>query len=120
MPAVRKHSHAMRNAFRFNFLCVRHRNGATLSLDKQEYQVKVVVTNIFACNWVMIMAVSEEVQQAIVNKLQEGPCRPTELLKSLIDQGFTESEVRETVSQLLNEEKILLTGQQVLQNQVAA
>lgn len=66
------------------------------------------------------MAVSAQVQQAIVNKLQEGPCRPTELLKSLIDQGFTEADVREAVSQLLNEEKILLTGQQVLQNQVAA
>jgi cell division protein FtsI/penicillin-binding protein 2 len=120
MAHSKTHALAMRNAFRFNFLGACDRNGATLLLDKQEYQVRVVVTNIFSGNWVMIMAVSEEVQQAIVNKLGEGPCRPTELLKSLIDQGFTESEVRETVSQLLNEEKILLTGQQVLQNQVAA
>lgn len=67
-----------------------------------------------------IMAVSEKVQQAIVDKLREGACRPTELLKSLIDDGFTESEVRQAVTLLLNEEKILLTGQQVLQNQVAA
>lgn len=67
-----------------------------------------------------IMAVSEEVQQAVVDKLRESACRPTELLKSLIDEGFTESEVRQAVTLLLNEEKILLTGQQVLQNQVAA
>jgi hypothetical protein len=66
------------------------------------------------------MAASEQIQQAVVGRLQEGPCRPTELLKVLLDQGFTESDIRETVSQLLNEGKIELTGQQVLQNQVAA
>lgn len=66
------------------------------------------------------MASSEKIQQAIIRTLQEGPCRPTELLKSLIGQGFSEADIRLAMSQLLNEEKILLTDQQVLQNPVAA
>lgn len=67
-----------------------------------------------------IMASSEKIQQAIIHKLQEGPCPPTELLKSLIGQGLSEADIRLAVSQLLNEEKILLTDQQVLQNPIAA
>lgn len=58
-------------------------------------------------------------QTAIIRKLEDGPCPPTDLLKSLLEQGFSETEIRATVSQLLNERVIELTGQQVLQKQAA-
>lgn len=62
---------------------------------------------------------SSQIQDAIIHKLEAGPCPPTDLLKALIEQGFAESEIRKTVSQLLNERVIELTGQQVLQKQAA-
>lgn len=66
------------------------------------------------------MAVSEELRRAIIERLQQGPCRPTDLLKAMLDQHFIESDIREAVSLLLNENKIELTGQQELQNHMAA
>lgn len=67
------------------------------------------------------MGATQEIQHAIFTQLKN-PCRPTQLLEALLQQGFTEAEIRGAVAQLLNEEKIELTTQRILKiaDEVAA
>jgi len=63
-----------------------------------------------------------QIQEVVISQLHNGPCRPTQLLETLLRSGFTEAEVREAVAALLNEKKIELTSQRMLRifDQVAA
>ena len=57
---------------------------------------------------------------AVLNLLQNGEYRPSDLVKLLLDQGFEESDVKESVAELLHDQQVQLSPSRYLHVAVVA
>jgi hypothetical protein len=55
------------------------------------------------------------IQKAVADALREQRCRPIALLDRLAKEGYTDSEIRQALSEMLHEHRIELTPQRILQ-----
>lgn len=61
-----------------------------------------------------------DARTAVLNRLHTKDFRPLELLRTLGDQGYSDSDVKEAISELLREAVIQLTNDRILRVAVAA
>ena len=61
-----------------------------------------------------MVAAAMSVREAVADELREKEFRPKELLYRLADKGYSDSDIKQALSEMLHEHRIELTPQRIL------